>query len=103
IHGDLQSDQVLVYGGRVTAFLDFADAGAGDPLIDLAVLTLWEPCFEEPLWRGYEPDSETVTAGRVLVPLYRLLRHLGAAIWLLEHGMDCQQHINQTHQLLGSD
>ena len=35
-------------------------------------------------------------------PLYRLLRHIGAAIWLLEHGMDGQLHINRMHQLLGS-
>ena len=101
IHGDLQPDHVLVDGGRVSAFLDFADAGGGDPLIDLAVLTLWEPSFEELLWQGYEPDSDTVTAGLVLLPLYRLLRHLGAAIWLLEHGMNGQQHINRMHQLLG--
>jgi len=103
IHGDLQPDHVLVDGARIIAFLDFADARGGDPLIDLAVLTLWEPSFEKPLWRGYEPDSETVTAGRALLPLYRLLRHIGAAIWLLEHGMDCQQHLNQAHQLLGSE
>lgn len=102
IHDDLQPDHVLVDSGRISAFLDFADAGGGDPLIDLAVLTLWEPSFEELLWQGYEPDSRTVTAGSVLLPLYRLLRHLGAAIWLTEHGMDGQQHINRMHQLLGN-
>jgi len=102
IHDDLQTDHVLVDGGRVTAFLDFADAGGGDPLIDVSVLTLWEPSFEELLWQGYGPDSDTVTAGRVLLPLYRLLRHVGAAFWLVDHGMDSQQHLNRMHQLLGS-
>lgn len=102
IHDDLQPDHVLVDSGRVTAFLDFADAGGGDPLIDVSVLTLWEPSFEELLWQGYGPDSDTVTAGRVLLPLYRLLRHVGAAFWLVDHGMDSQQHLNRMHQLLGS-
>ncbi len=101
IRADLQPDHVLVDGGRISAFLDFADAGGGDLLIDLAVLTLWEPSFEELLWQGYGPDSDTVIAGRVLLPVYRMLRHVGAAIWLLEHGMDSQQHINRMHQLLG--
>jgi len=102
IHGDLQPDHVLVDSGRVTAFLDFADAGGGDPLIDVSVLTLWEPSFEGLLWQGYGPDSDTVTAGRVLLPLYRLLRHIGAAFWLADHGMDSQQNLNRIHQLLGS-
>ena len=65
------------------------------------MLTLWEPSFEELLWQGYEPDLDTVTTGRVLLPVYRMLRHIGAAIWLLEYGMDGQLHFNRTHQLLG--
>lgn len=102
IHDDLQPDHVLVDRGRVSAFLDFADAGGGDPLIDLAVLTLWEPSFEEFLWQGYRPASDVMAAGRVLLPVYRMLRHLGAAIWLMEHGMDGQPDINRIHQLLSA-
>ena len=93
IHDDLQPDHVLVDRGRISAFLDFADAGGADPLIDLAVLTLWEPSFEELLWQGYKPDSDAVAAGRVLLPVYRMLRHLGAAVRLLEHGMDVMEPV----------
>lgn len=100
IHDDLQPDHVLVDRGRISAFLDFADADRGDPLNDVAVLTLWEPTFEQLLWQGYEPDLET-SSGRVLLPAYRMLRHVGAAFWLVEHGMDSQQHIHRLHQLLG--
>lgn len=101
IHDDLQPDHVLVDRGRISAFLDFADADRGDPLNDVAVLTLWEPTFEQLLWQGYEPDSETVSSGRVLLPVYRMLRHIGAAFWLAEQGLDSQQHTDRMHQLLG--
>ncbi|MEU6666730.1 aminoglycoside phosphotransferase family protein [Streptomyces sp. NPDC046727] len=36
-HGDLSPGNVLVDGGRLSAVIDFATAGAGDPAVDLIV------------------------------------------------------------------
>ena len=39
-HGDLQLDHVFVDGDEVTGVIDWSDAGRGDALFDLAILTL---------------------------------------------------------------
>jgi aminoglycoside phosphotransferase (APT) family kinase protein len=39
IHGDFSPDNVLVADGRVTAFIDWSDGGAGDPRMDVAFIT----------------------------------------------------------------
>jgi aminoglycoside phosphotransferase (APT) family kinase protein len=87
LHGDLQPDHILVNasGDRVVALLDFADAQPGDPLLDIAVLTLWDEALVEPLLAGYPglaDDNET----RVLIAGYRLLRNVSGIPWLLERG-----------------
>ena len=89
LHGDLQPAHVMVdeRGERVVAFLDFADAGPGDPLFDLAVLTLNDETLVAPLLAGYATipdDAET----RELIATYRLLRHLGSIPWLLDRNFD---------------
>jgi hypothetical protein len=38
VHGDLYEAQVIVDGGRITGLLDIDDAGAGDPVDDLATV-----------------------------------------------------------------
>jgi aminoglycoside phosphotransferase (APT) family kinase protein len=40
IHGDLQVDHVFVDGDEVTGVLDWSEASQGDPLFDIAILTL---------------------------------------------------------------
>ena len=87
LHGDLQADHIIVdpEGERVIAFLDFADAQPGDPLLDIAILTLWEKRLTEPILEGYggiDDDAET----RQLLAHYRLLRLLGEVPWLLARG-----------------
>lgn len=44
LHGNLQAAHILVdpQSEQVLAFLDFADAQPGDPLLDIAVVTLWD-------------------------------------------------------------
>lgn len=44
LHGDLHTDHILIESQteKVLAFLDFADAQPGDPLWDIAVVTLWD-------------------------------------------------------------
>ena len=86
ILGDCQTDHVLVdpTTQEVRAILDFVDTQPGDPLVDVAVLTLWDAALTAPVLRGYGEDIEEAAA---LLPAYRLLRHLGAANWLVRHGL----------------
>ena len=85
LHGDLQPAHVIVDedSERVVALLDFADAQPGDPLPDVAVLTLRDRALTDPVLEGYEQiadDPETET----MLTLYRLLRLLSEVPWLLE-------------------
>jgi aminoglycoside phosphotransferase (APT) family kinase protein len=82
-HGDLQLDHVFVDGDEVTGVIDWSDAGRGDALFDLAILTL-----------GHEENLGDVVTGygtEVEVDIIRAwwsLRSLVAARWLIEHGFD---------------
>lgn len=82
-HGDLQVCHVFVSGDEVTGVLDWSEAGPGDPLADLATLTL-----------GHEEHLDDVLAGygRAVdlegVHGWWSLRSLLAIRWLLEHGFD---------------
>lgn len=42
-HGDLQCDHVFVDGYEVSGVLDWSEAGQGDAMFDLAILTLGHP------------------------------------------------------------
>lgn len=103
IHADLQAEHVLIdpVTQRVTAFLDFVDTQPGDPLVDIAVLTLWDSALAAPILAGYgAAGHEDVD----LLPTYRLLRHLGAANWLTGHGVHAEatRHEQAVHHYLGS-
>lgn len=89
IHADLQAEHVLIDTAtqQVTAFLDFVDAQPGDPLIDIAVLTLWDHALAAPLLRGYGVEAGEVAG---LIATYRLLRHVGAANWLVDRGVPAE-------------
>lgn len=85
LHGDLQAAHILVdpQTEHVLAFLDFADAQPGDPLLDIAVLTLWDHGLTGFLLEGYSGIANTEETQQLL-SLYRLLRHLAEIPWLLE-------------------
>ena len=87
LHGDLQAEHVLVdpATGRLAAILDLADVQPGDPLLDVAVLSLWDEPLAEPVLAGYG-GAAGPDAGRLLAA-YRLLRHLAAVPWLLDRGL----------------
>lgn len=89
IHADLQAEHVLIdpITQQVTAFLDFVDTQPGDPLMDIAVLTLWESELVALILDGYGAEGDEDVD---LLPTYRLLRHLGAANWLVEHGVPAE-------------
>ncbi|WP_460458635.1 phosphotransferase family protein [Angustibacter peucedani] len=82
-HGDLQVDHVFVDGGAVTGILDWSEAGQGDAMFDLAILTLGEPERLDDLLVGYGSDVD-----RDAVRGHRSLRSLTAIRWLIEHGFD---------------
>lgn len=87
LHGDLQAAHILIDPPtqKVVAFLDFADAQPGDPLLDIAVLSLWDHGLADKVLEGYtgiENNEQT----QLLLSHYRLLRHLAEIPWLLERG-----------------
>ena len=105
LHGDLQTDHILVDSQteKVLAFLDFADAQPGDPLLDIAVLTLWDKGLTDSFLEGYigiENNEET----KQLLPLYRLLRHLAEIPWLLDRGFkkNAERNITAIRRFLES-
>ncbi len=82
-HGDLQVEHVFVDGEEVTGILDWTEAAQGDPLHDLAILTLGNPERLGDLLSGYgrAVDVEVIRA-------WWSLRCLTAIRWLVEHGLD---------------
>ena len=83
MHGDLQITHVFVDGDDITGVVDWSEAGHGDALYDLAVLTL-----------GHEEHLADVVAGygtHVDLDVIRgwwSLRSLQGIRWLIEHGFD---------------
>jgi len=87
LHGDLQPAHILIdpQTEQVLAFLDFADAQPGDPLLDIAVLTLWDHELTDFLLEGYSGIANSEETQQLL-SFYRLLRHLAEIPWLVERG-----------------
>ena len=87
LHGDLQAEHVLVnpQTQKVVAFLDFADAQPGDPLLDIAVLSLWDHQLADRVLEGYA-SIENNEQTKQLLSQYRLLRHISEIPWLLNRG-----------------
>jgi aminoglycoside phosphotransferase len=82
-HGDLQVAHVFVDGDEITGVVDWTEAGQGDALYDLAILTL-----------GYEEHLGDVVAGYgtdvdlEVIRAWWSFRSLQAIRWLIEHGFD---------------
>ncbi|WP_027862951.1 phosphotransferase family protein [Marmoricola sp. URHB0036] len=83
IHGDLQVDHVFVDGDEVTGVVDWTEAGPGDPMFDLAILTLGHREHLSDLVAGYGPDVDLD-----VIRAWWSLRCLVAIRWLIEHGFD---------------
>jgi aminoglycoside phosphotransferase (APT) family kinase protein len=81
IHGDLQVDHVFVEGDEVTAVIDWSEAAQGDPMFDLATLTLGHPERLDEVLTGYGGDVD-----RDLIRAWWSLRCLLNVRWLSEHG-----------------
>ena len=83
MHGDLQVAHVFVDRDEITGVIDWSDAGPGDALYDLAILTLGHPEHLSDVVAGYDAnvDVEVIRA-------WWSLRCLMAVRWLAEHGFD---------------
>jgi aminoglycoside phosphotransferase (APT) family kinase protein len=82
-HGDLQAAHVFVEGDEITGVIDWSEAGQGDALHDLAILTLGHPEHLGDVVAGYgaEVDLEVIRA-------WWSMRSLMVVRWLVEHGFD---------------
>lgn len=81
VHGDLQVDHVFVADDRVTGIIDWSEAACGDPLSDLATLTLGHPERLGEVIAGYGADVDLE-----LIHAWWSLRCLSNIRWLVEHG-----------------
>jgi len=83
VHGDLQITHVFVDGDEVTGIIDWSEAGHGDALFDLAILTLGHEEHLADVVAGYGADVDLD-----VIRAWWSLRSLLAIRWLSEHGFD---------------
>jgi aminoglycoside phosphotransferase (APT) family kinase protein len=82
-HGDLQVAHVFVDGDEITGVIDWTEAGPGDALYDLAILTLGHQEHLGDVVAGYGTDVDLD-----VIRAWWSLRSLQAGRWLIEHGFD---------------
>ena len=82
-HGDLQPSHVFVSGDEITGVIDWSEAGRGDALYDLAILTLGHQDHLADLIDGYGTDVDLE-----VIRAWWSQRSLLAIRWLIEHGFD---------------
>jgi Phosphotransferase enzyme family len=80
-HGDLHVEHVFVGGDEITGILDWSEASQGDPLYDLATLTLAHEEHLEEVVAGYGTEVD-----RGLIRAWWSWRCLVAVRWLFENG-----------------
>jgi Ser/Thr protein kinase RdoA (MazF antagonist) len=83
VHGDFQVAHVFVDGDEITGVIDWSDASRGDPLYDLAVLTLGHEEHLGDVVAGYGADVDLD-----VIQAWWSWRSLVAVRWLIEHGYD---------------
>ncbi len=83
VHGDLQVAHLFVDGDEVTGVLDWSEAGQGDAMDDLAILTLGHREHLDDVLAGYGPGADVD-----VIRAWWSLRSLTAIRWLVEHGFD---------------
>jgi hypothetical protein len=87
VHGDLHIEHVFIDGDTVTGIIDWSGASQGDPLYDLATLTLGHPEHLEDVVAGYGVDVD-----RDLVRAWWSWRCLVVIRWLSENGYGPPEH-----------
>lgn len=96
-HGDLQAAHVFVDGDVVTGIIDWADAGLGDALFDVAVLTVGHEEHLHDVIAGYGADVEVE-----LVRAWWAFRRLASVRWMIEHGFDAVGDVVALERLVTS-
>ena len=81
IHGDLQLAHVFVERDEVTGIIDWSEASCGDPLFDVATLTLAHEERLDDVIAGYGADID-----RDLIRAWWAWRCLVAVRWLVDAG-----------------
>lgn len=88
LHGDSASIHWRIGSDGSAGMLDLGDACVGDPVWDLVVLTHWDEARLPAVLDGYRADDPLrARVGRRYEP-YRVVRHLLAVDWLIDHGYD---------------
>ena len=82
-HGDLQVAHVFAEGDKITGVIDWSEAGQGDALFDIAILTLGHEEHPGDVVAGYGTDVDLD-----VIRAWWSLRSLRASRWLIEHGFD---------------
>ncbi|MFI9504077.1 phosphotransferase family protein [Nocardia sp. NPDC052566] len=82
-HSDLQLCHVFTDGDEITGIIDWSEAAPGDPLFDLATLTLGHHDRLDDVIAGYGTDVD-----RDMIRAWWSLRSLLGVRWLIEHGYD---------------
>lgn len=101
LHGDCQEVHFLVRPDLgIAGIVDFGDACRGDPVWDLAVLAIRSPERLSDLLVGYAPESDLNERIHQLLPAYQLMRYVGSARWLNEHGFAGAAHLESAKRLL---
>ena len=91
IHGDLHIEHVFVDGDEVTGIIDWSEASQGDPLFDLATLTLAHEEHLGDVIAGYGTDVD-----RDLIRGWRSFRCLVVVRWLVENGYGSPKQFPET-------
>lgn len=86
LHGDCQPAHFLTEHGEITGLIDFGDAALGDPVWDLAVLTVHSPEKLPAVLEGYAPSAQLRNRIAATVTTYWLVRLLLETIWLTDRG-----------------
>jgi aminoglycoside phosphotransferase (APT) family kinase protein len=96
-HGDLQVDHVFLDGDRVTGIIDWSEAGPGDAMYDLAVLTLGHPAHVADVLAGYGGDVDPD-----LIRGWWSFRCLKGVRWLVEHGFGPAEEMPEVAVLMST-
>jgi aminoglycoside phosphotransferase (APT) family kinase protein len=91
IHGDLHIAHVFVDGDELTGIIDWSEAAQGDPLYDLATLTLGHRDRLEDLLAGYGPDAD-----RGVIRAWWSYRCAVGIRWLAENGYGSPSDFGET-------
>lgn len=93
LHGDCQAAHFLLEpdGDRIAAVVDWADAHEGDPVMDFAVLTLFDKEALPAVLDGYDASEELRDRAALSLPLYRAARGAASMRWLDAHGYAGEQ------------